>query len=261
MSLYQELQAYYESQGISPLDFRCRHVEDCRGLNSNFTEANQAFVGTEYEKGTLPRVLFLSLDSGENSKDPNDRTMAAVRDWEENRVVVNDLPKGRHWYRTHDLAWKVLKKFQPHLTLEQVKPYFAHTNSAKCCENNSGNREASGVLFEKCREFIPGEVAILAPDILITQGDWAKFAIASKFETLTLEEPLEPVSLNGETLNCPAHALRINDNNVIWIHTYHPKHFGEFWPQKSKCWDYWADLVFAFIRANRRTKIFPRRGW
>ena len=33
------------------------------------------------------------------------------------------------------------------------------------------------MLFENCREFIPGELAVLQPDIIVTQGDEAKKVI------------------------------------------------------------------------------------
>ncbi|MHB8205498.1 MAG: uracil-DNA glycosylase family protein, partial [Desulfomonilaceae bacterium] len=227
MNITGELEKYYKDCGISPHDFHCKNVEVCRGQNPRFTEANQAFVGTEYEKGTLPRLLFLSLDSGENGTDPERRSMAAYRQWEENELVVSDLDKAKHWYETHKFAWKILKKFESDLTLEGVKPYFAHTNSAKCCENNPGRSQARDVLFTRCREHIFGEIEILSPDILITQGNQTKAAIDHCFEVISSNTKLE---------NCPVKTLEISNKNVIWVYTYHPRH-GVYFTQKRNCWD------------------------
>ena len=251
MNITEKLEKYYKGCGISPHDFRCRHVQICRGQNPHFTEANQAFVGTEYEKGSLPRLLFLSLDSGENAKEPDRRTMATYRQYEENEVVVKDLPKGRHWYETHEFAWKILAKFKLDLTLEEVKPYFAHTNSAKCCENNKGGTQARDVLFTRCREHIQGEVEILAPDILITQGIQANVAINHSFKT---------ISLNDKREGCPVNTLKIRNNNVIWVHTYHPR-YGRYFTQKANCLDFWAETIFQFVQTKRQNEKWDAAQW
>lgn len=251
MTISQSLRRYYDSQGLSPSNFHCAHLGKCNERQSPyFSTGNEAYVGTEYEKGTLPRLLFVSLDSGEGEEDPKTRTLDAVRSREE-AEVVNKLHKGKHWYLTHELARLIISRFRPDLSLEEIKPYFAHTNSAKCCENKEQNAAGRSVLFKNCREFISDEIKILTPDILVTQGGWAKLAAADKFETLPLEESLKPDSLDEKTLNCPVHVLRINNKKVIWIPTHHPRHFGAFWPQRSKCWDYWGDIVLEFIRENR----------
>jgi hypothetical protein len=39
--------------------------------------------------------------------------------------------------------------------------------------NNLNNKMAGRQLFENCREYIPEEIEVLKPDILVTQGDWA----------------------------------------------------------------------------------------
>lgn len=167
--------------------------------------------------------------------------MAAYRQWEEDELVVSDLDKGKHWYETHELAWKILKKFQPDLTLSGVKPYFAHTNSAKCCENNPGGSQARDVLFTRCREYVPGEIEILSPDIIITQGNQAKATIDNCFTAISTDTKLE---------GCPVKTLEISNRNVIWVHTYHPR-YGGYWTQKMNCWGYWTEAIFQFIQTCR----------
>lgn len=244
MSLCSQLREYYNSQGISALNFLCQHKDKCSTAsgqpNPYFTGPKEALVGTNYEKATLPRVLFVSLDSGGESPDPHTRMMEHLRNWEENDLVVADLPKNKHWYLTHLLAWHILKKFRGDLTLETLRSCFAHTNSAKCCENNSGSAEASNTLFNNCRQYLHREVEILDPRILITQGNQAKAAIDHQFQEVSDNEILE--GSKNPVL------LKINDRPVLWIHTYHPSYYGGFWKQKDESWDGWADLAFRFIQ-------------
>ena len=121
--------------------------------------------GPDYEKGTLPRLLFLSLDSGSADRDPERRTPEAVRLQETTRDVGN-LPKGRHWYRTHELASVLLWQFGETLTPENVSPHFAHANSAKCCMNKAHRSLADDRLFHNCREYLPGYVAYCVQKLL-----------------------------------------------------------------------------------------------
>lgn len=77
--MIKELTAYYQQRGISALDFRCPHLNVCCKGNERFVEAKEAFVGTEYEKGVFPRLLFVSLDPGSSYSDPRLRTVESVR--------------------------------------------------------------------------------------------------------------------------------------------------------------------------------------
>src|SRR4051812_817116 len=64
------LRNYYITTGISAERFRCPMAPSCRAVCVDFISAREAFVGSEYERGTLPRVLFVSLDA---AKDLSDR--------------------------------------------------------------------------------------------------------------------------------------------------------------------------------------------
>ena len=178
--MIRRLTAFYESHGISPVDFRCPSRSECAAGSPDFTEAKMSFVPPRYGMGDLPRLLFLSLDSGSGSSDPRERTAEAVRQW----IVECDvaaLPKNKHWYRTHELAFELLRQFKPDLTVPDTRLYFAHVNSAKCCQNKSGRKRADSILFENCRRFIPGELALLSPDVVVTQGGPARTAIVQSF--------------------------------------------------------------------------------
>lgn len=159
--MLKKLHGYYAGNGILATDFTCPHVSVCSASSPMFTGPKSAYVSTGYERGELPRLLFLSLDSGSAETGPDERLPEAVRRQEEVDCAILSLPKGRHWYRTHELAWYVLRKFKPSLLLDQAKHYFAHANSAKCCMNNEHNSKAASILFKNCRRYLAGEIAIL----------------------------------------------------------------------------------------------------
>jgi len=234
--MIEKLTAYYQQKGISALDFRCQHLQACGKGNERFVEAKEAFVGTEYEKGTLPRLLFVSLDPGSSDRDPKRRTVKFVRYLEEHKCDVAKLPKARlwHWYYTHDLAWKLLKKLKPDLQKQDSHLYFANVNSVKCCVGNANHKSAPAVLFRNCQKYVGEEVVILKPDILVTQGNWAKVAIEQSFDT--------PQFPNKQL--CSHVQFLMENKKVLWFHTYHPSNYGQFHQQRRDCFERWAKIIY-----------------
>ena len=237
--MIEDLSAYYRQQGIDSRDFRCAHISSCSSAGGNFTTAKASFVGPEYESGSLPRLLFLSLDAGSATPDASQRTLAAVRA-QELATNVSTLPKGKHWYETHELAFLLLYQFKPDLTAADTSPFFAHVNSAKCCMNNPGRRQAADVLFKNCRGYLPGELQILQPDIVVSQGSPAKRAM-EQFDVL------EPQVRTADGLRCEGNVIRIGSRKALWLPTHHPSAYGVFWPQKKKCWRLYVDAVATFM--------------
>lgn len=88
--MLKSLQTYYQRHGISAENFDCVHgrpgLRSCKSISVDFVTAREAFVGSEYEKGTLPRVLFVSIDASSDSpgREPSKRTLEYMRYWEEN---------------------------------------------------------------------------------------------------------------------------------------------------------------------------------
>lgn len=153
---------------------------------------------------------------------------------------VSTLPKGKHWYETHDLAFVPLRQSKPDLTIGGTSPFFAHVNSAKCCMNNQGRRQAADALFNNCRGYLPGELRILQPDVVVSQGSPAKRAM-EQFNVL------EPRLRTTDGLRCEATVVRIGPKNALWIPTHHPSAYGVFWPQKKTCWRLYVDAVATFM--------------
>ena len=239
--MYQELSDYYHSNGISALDFNCPNFSSCsRNHPTTFTTAKESFVSSGYVSHKLPRLVFVSLDSGSAEADPNLKTLESVRLWEEEKEDVLGLNRNRHWYRTHELAYTILRNFQLKLKLEEAKHYFAHINSAKCCENKPSRAQASQILFDNCRQFIPGELEILGPDIIITQGKRAKYAIDGAFPELPPPDFI-PNILSEVKL------ITINTHPAIWIETFHPR-YHEFYSKNKPRYSRYEEVVCKFIQ-------------
>lgn len=243
--MLNKLQTYYENNGILATSFTCKHREECSKDSENFTGPKSAFVSAGYESGLLPRLLFLSLDSGSGDKVDKNRLPYAVRYQEEAEDVMS-LAKHKHWFRTHELAWYILKRFNPLLKLDEARGYFAHANSAKCCMNKIQRKKADKVLFKNCQKYLKQELKILNPEIVVTQGNEAKSAIVEMFESRI------------NKIDDYSSIIRINDKEVFWLHTYHPNNWGMFNKHRkfnketsvAEGWEFYAEHIFEFIRTK-----------
>lgn len=236
------LERYYKQKGILATRFSCKHKTECSSNCATFTGPKSAYVGSGYEQGLLPRLLFLSLDSGSGDKNDEHRLPRAVRKQEEERDVLT-LAKHKHWFRTHELAWYILKAFNATLRIEEAKKYFAHANSAKCCMNKLQKEKADNVLFKNCQGYLKRELEILDPVIVVTQGNEAKKAILQLLEhrLSTIDEFSSIISLNGK--------------QIFWLHTYHPNNWGAFNRHRhfnretgiAEGWIFYSERIHHFI--------------
>jgi hypothetical protein len=170
--------------------------------------------------------------------------METAREWNL-KWLPGKGDKPKHWYRTHQFAWHVFNElsntfnialdignvddnydFKPITEIHKIKPYYAAANSAKCCMNNERRSQADSILFENCREYIIGELSILDPDILVTQGKYARM-VAEEIQTKNI---LHNENISGASRwEDDFHILQINSDKIIaWIHHYHPNNFGTF---------------------------------
>lgn len=216
-ALLPKLNRYYRSQGIHSLDFHCIHRASCSSGCENFTEAKASLVGSGY--GGPVRVLVLSLDPGSGGTDPCERTPEAIAASHSGQDP-DAMPKNRHWYRTHE----TVAALQSRLTDQKLVPRdiaggFAHVNAAKCSHNLPRNKQAPKRLFENCRSFLEEELAILAPDIIITQGRKAAKVV----------EPWKKRPVRK-------HLLEIDGREVYWLELIHPTAWGGAYGLEKKSW-------------------------
>ena len=253
--MLNQLENYYRTQGILATHFTCPHRMQCKeGYNDKFTGPKSALVSTGYEDGELPRLLIVSSDSGSGKIDPEQRLPSAVRDRMEGEDVYK-LKKREHWYLTHELAWHILKRFNKNLEFGKTKHYFAHANAAKCSQNKPGRSQADPILFRNCQRYLAGEIRMLCPDIVVTQGKRAR-------------EGLKPIVDGREEIDKFACVTSFDSRPLFWLHTHHPspRNRRRFYPQRDRnpetgmtghCegWQYYAKHIREFIdrtKHNRR---------
>ncbi|MFA4923673.1 MAG: hypothetical protein WC557_05720 [Ignavibacteriaceae bacterium] len=234
-----ELEKYYKKKGILSTHFSCPYKKICKGDNDKFYGPKSAFISSGYEEGKIPRLLILSLDPGNSEKNKLKRLPTAVRKTEEERDILA-IHKGRHWYRTHEIAFYILRHFVKDLSIETVKHYFAHVNSVKCSMNNPQNKQASKVLFNNCRGYLFNELFILVPDIIVTQGLESKKAIVE----LIPKNQLKAYKNN--------YIITLNGRKIFWLHTVHPSNYGAFHKQydKGKGWEKCSKKIYKWYLEN-----------
>ena len=223
--MLSELTDYYRAQGIAACDFRCRHLADCSRGAGDFVEAREPLVGDQYVAGELPRLLFLSLDPATDlcGRAPEQRTVAAVTAWEYDKrhpiTGAPDFMKQSHWYKTYSMAHSILTPIarsrgkQP-LAFSEMHRFFAHTNSAKCKDASRGTAQGVARIFRNCSEFIPGELAMLKPDIVVTQGKPAREAVHGRL----------PVVRRGTDPSgqYSAEVVDLGGHQAVKFETHHP---------------------------------------
>lgn len=254
--LLKRLEDYYHKQKISALGFSCSNYPSCNKGYNDFTEAKGTFLSSGYEK-SIPRLLFISLDPGREEfyRQSANRTLLNVQKHEIERNITS-LPKNRHWYRTVELACSILKRFKEYqgLQINQATQYFAHINTVKCCVNNPGNKKADNRLFKNCKNFVPQEVEILNPNIIVTQGNEARQTIADRYETHDSSDYLCDTSLPKEV-----RIINVNNHPVLWIHTSHPRNYGPFNKVNYKNYDLYAEITSKFIEIVLNYQKEPKR--
>lgn len=244
--MLDELKGFYRTNGISAIDFSCQHQEDGSSHCGDFVSGREAFVGSGYVEGELGRILFISLDSSDShpGRTPELRTLKYMRKWEEERCRPDTLHKGRHWYWTHRLAFEIIAgvagrcgKIPPDFS--QSHRYFAHTNSAKCKDAALGTRQSSPVPFRNCREFIPDEVEIFRPDILITQGKRGRLAIEGAF-------PIAEKIMHPDNEHWSMDLLTLPHGSTLKASTTHQRH-PAFWKEKREMYPWLIKRAQEFL--------------
>lgn len=241
---------FYSACGIAALDFRCKHAKACGASDGNFISALEAMAGDQYERGVLPRLLFVSLDPKRDisDRDPSHRTTLYLRDWEARQPrSVNggsEFRRTAHWYQTYEFAHRLLapvarEKGMAPLSFSDMHRYFAHTNSAKCKNVARGTAQGPASMFRSCSEFIPGEIDALWADVVVTQGAYARDAIAGAF----------PVLLHGEHLNgkYACEVVKVGKHPVLKFVMPHPAvHDNSYRDTVAEAWPWYLKVGKSF---------------
>ena len=248
--MLEQLTAYYRAHGIAAESFACPFAADCSRGAVDFVEAREPFVGTDYEKGTLPRLLFISLDPANAvvGRSAKERTVSAVREWEAGQLRPESghplFQKQSHWYRTYQLAQRLLSpvaavRGMGPLPFSEMSRYFAHTNSAKCKNVAGGTGQGPERLFKNCRGFLPGEVEVLIPDIIVAQGKPARLALAGAFKVLLSGAAPDPLYR--------AEVVELGSRPVLKFETHHPnRKDNSFRLEAANGWPWYSEVASVF---------------
>jgi hypothetical protein len=262
-SKYQQmLNEYYRRKQIHPEHFNCPNQFVCRKYahQGNMTEAKMSMVGSLYGAG-YPKIVVISLDPPSGSKksknerweflEPHQRTtdyISAVHEgddydreianphWAMTQIIVKDILE--LWgYRAKPGAAVVTESYSGRYK-ENVSAYFVHVNVAKCSMNNDGQRQAHEKVHAACsRLYLRGELVLLEPDILITQGAATNKILGRMLvgrEILVQELPkTEQVALGEE--------------QVLWMPMHHPtqqlEKIRNCWPKYMRAARHWEKNI------------------
>lgn len=228
--MIRALREYYRRKGITADGFACPHEPECTEVaGDDFVTADEPGIGAEYLARTLPRLAVVLLDPGRMEKGTPTNTRSAPAD-------VEGWHKAQHWYQTHELASWLLSVFEPDLTPSEAAMYFAHLRAVRCCENRPGGGQARSVLYVNCQPYLRKELEIVAPDIIVTQGDDARSSVKKSFD----DQEITALEEGGVSYwHLPLGA----NNKALWFHTYHPGHYRGYWRQKEEDWPVFKTVI------------------
>jgi hypothetical protein len=163
----KELREYYDFNRIgvhpqSPI-FGCRYFDDCqKATQRKLRPGAEAHVGKKY--GDPVRLLVISLDTGGGGNRLQGEHLLERCELIESIKKVKANP---HMRGTISLLENLIRPAVQDFNLLQ---HFAMINAAKCAGYDDDKSMVPALLYQKCREFALGEISILDPQVIVTQG-------------------------------------------------------------------------------------------
>lgn len=209
-----KLREFYKKEKIGRDNFNCRNSKKCfEGLNiSEGRRGSEAHVGSNY--GEPFKVLIVSLDRGKEAENIDNRTKEIEGLREE---VLNPHMKG-----TLATLKVILSDVKVNEDVELFRQ-FAMINAAKCCIGLNMN-QAPWRFFKNCMDYTRGEIEILEPDVIITQGRRAADVFGLLYPDL--KDKGEWYKRKGE--------ISLNNKKVLVTCFAHPSARGNKWKNEWK---------------------------
>lgn len=210
--MLDNLDLYYRDNGISVDRFNCAYEHSCvaaaTAAGGKFTRARAPKIGSCYLH-KRPRIVVVSIDSG------SDESGQGIRIVE---VPAKCGAKNKHWYRTHEGVATILNALaatdKKMIRPEEAALWFAHTSVARCSANLPRRTQAPSKMHENCRRYLKGEIELLAPDIIWSQGKRA-------YEAMMLW--IAPMlHAQQDRANLGIRIAKCRWGEVIWVNTSHP---------------------------------------
>lgn len=217
-SMELQLSRYYKRKGISPEDFRCPHQACCKSYceSGKFqtpkedVRVSNFYQDRAYLNHHIPRIVVISLS-------------APVPNIERDE---NNGPLNPHWIETLAMVRSLLNAFlekdlpRPAIHSEdkstkQVEKLFVHLRTAKCSSQQNAEHYR---VYETCGHYLGGELRILKPNVIITQGTKARDQLEKH---LIRKKVVKVIETRGRPLHI--HAVTLDDERkACWIPTIHP---------------------------------------
>ena len=223
------LTEYYRDEGIHPNHFTCKNQTICRrhAHQEFMTETKMSMVGSQYA-GAYPRIVVVSLDppGGGREVPASKRVIAHLARTHEQHDYNRERPNV-HWAMTQIIVSDILTLFGYRAQvgaavveesyagrpIENVSAHFAHVNLAKCSMNNPRKKKAHEEVHRTCGEsYVIGELAILQPEILITQGK----SVNEILGKLLIDRPVELSEIPRKF------EVKIAEMSALWCPMHHP---------------------------------------
>ena len=182
----KKLRAYHEQMEIAPDRFNCLHRRCCESFAQHDLQPPRDVVGASeyyqarsYLNHDIPRLVVVSLS-------------APATDPDEEPTESKSL--GLHWRRTLATVRSILDPFlyddlpeparySDDESTEEVQQLFVHLRTAKC---SSQQTEELGQIYEHCGRYLGEELRIAEPDVIVTQGLQARWAVERNFLNLRI---------------------------------------------------------------------------
>lgn len=242
--MINEMQRYYESRGLIP-GKSCPHRGECKGDSDNIRGPKASFIGSKYGNGNQTKLVFISIAPAGNIKlskttpsasDIDAMDLDEVRKWAESESLKDHKYKGRHWGQVYDIAQAIFSEVDNlrEISQEETTPFWCHINAAKC--NLGGEKDVAEPpprFYENCRDYLKGEVEMLAPQIIVSHGKTTYRSISNAFNGSIIPQSGIDGYRKINTENFQAH----------WFAMYHPRAYGRYWAHKKKYLDKFIKLV------------------
>ena len=230
----QELQAYYNSEGIVPGDgFACKNKDLCSG---NYERGMQCHFGDKY--GEKIRILVASLDCGNGGKGTiEERTEKVVSD-------ANEKKRNPHMRGTFQALSYFLDDNEPSVLVH----YMVMTNTCKCCLLGTAD-QMKYQYFWNCHNHTLAEISIIKPQVILFQG---KNSIAGCHDLLSPIEGIEDREI-GERLR----VFNYRDLKCYAVLCIHPSARGRQYKKRAEFYEKTLPKIAKHIRREDPLHILP----
>lgn len=253
-AIQRKLNQYYQSVGIAPvdgtngyaqrfIDFCCLKKDSCLCACKAWKQdvdfspptdgvcVSQCYADRKYCGYCIPRMVVLSLSAPEPSMpmDEDDtKPLGSYTHWRETLAMVRSL---LHPFIAPEKFPKPIRNWEDE-DITIVENLFVHARTAKCCSNADGGKEEPSKVYENCSGYLSEEMAILEPDVIITQGKHGNPPYSkARVERYVFQNYQKVTNIQGiDPVHNVAHVatLKCNSRPVFWLQLYHPRYAGGY---------------------------------